>query len=397
MINRIKSFRPDFNDIIYIGLVLFFSWLIIANPNLIQGDQNVINYHFSLSSYPVFTDGIVSISIPGIYNSIIHPSSNQIAIHIRILTMILYTASAYLMAKLILTKRRMILLFMLFLFSSRFPMLWLSRELYIGVFLFLSVTAMVKRWNPFLTTVLIVLCGQTKPEMFVVSLMFMSYYLVQLWSQKKLCWKLIIMYIVLNFIIISPQIFGITRAGENDRAFFSFGQHYAALFHQHQVSPLSDPFAQSVAYVRAVFPGAENMKDIISKYPSAYLDYVALSIFHGIKRSIVLFHFLLFSLFLIPYHWIKQNDYPDQLMKLVIISLIGLGPMVLFSFPHIRYLARYYPLIILAVLSFVEKLNKQGKNIEVFNNIIYLSLTVNLYIYFTTLDGLSSGNYWFPD
>ena len=138
------------------------------------------------------------------------------------------------------------------------------------------------------------------------------------------------------------------------------------------------------------------MKEIILKHPKKYYDFLCLSVGHGMKRMFVLFHVLLIFIFII-YKSVRKGWYRMDLFgKLLLLSLIGTIPYVLFSFPHIRYLARYYPLAIILLLSFIENC-KDDKTVLLSKWLIGVGVGINTLIFLNSLKMLTSGIYWFPD
>ncbi len=372
--------------------------IILLFPNQISSDQSFIKYKFSFKFYPYLTDGIITFLIVGLYNLFLNPPLEHLNTHIRILAMIGYTGAAFLLAKALLFQRKWIFVFLVLLFTSRYPFLWLSRELIIGIFLTLAILGFIKKWNPFWVCLLIVFLGHTKPELLLVSLVFFIFLLRGHWKDQKLSLKLLAVYMGLNILLVIPSM--LTPQGDwgSKRSFVSFGQHYAALVNKHQISPIDNPFLDYDHFTKAIFSKAENMKEIIFQYPKQYYDFLCLSLGHGIKRMIVVFNVLLFFIFLIYRSIINGTYNIDLLGRLFFISLIGCIPLVLFSFPHIRYLARYYPIAILVILSYVQQVHLINRQQNLTCGFLIIGgLIVNILFFMNSLTHLSSKIYWFPD
>ena len=380
-----------------ITLLAFSCLLIYAFPNNITSDQTSILPLDSFSRFPPFRDGITTCLIFEIYKFVVHPPLEFINTHMRILVMLLYVASSYLLAITILKEKKYIYLFVLFLFSSRLPYLWLSRELIYGFFLCLAILAFLKKWHPVLTSILLVCLAHAKPELVLVSVAFFVVLVEQYFRQRKTCFWVVFIFVGLNFLFLLPEITNHRIGHLGDRSFDSFGQHYADLFHKHQLTPLSDSFHESKDYIKVIFPKAKTMSDIILHYPSQYYDFLFLSLAHGFKRTVFLFHILLLFVFIIFRYRRLDGGNNDLFQKLFFLSLVGYIPLILFSYPHVRYMARYYPIVIIFILSFVENFDGTKIQKKFVSGVLYAALGVNIFCFIYTLPQLTSMNYWFPD
>jgi len=215
-------------------------------------------------------------------------------------------------------------------------------------------------------------------------------------DKKRLMCLTVGLFLGLNALIVAPHMLNEDKHRGPHRTYLAFEQHYAALVYKHQIAPVENPFMRSPRYMDSIFPGAKSMKEIVLKYPKKYYDFLCLSIGHGMKRLAVLFHVLLFFIFII-YNSIRKGRYQIDLFgKLFLLSLIGTIPYLLFSFPHIRYLAKYYPLVIILLLSFIENC-KDDKTVLRSKWLIGVGVGINILIFLNSLKLLTSGIYWFPD
>jgi len=405
---------------IFLVIAIVVSAIIISSfTKPIIYDQEIAKYRFD-NGYPSITSGIVSHLVIGTYNLVVNPSDTAQNIHIKTFSMILFYISAFLLAFSILKNRFLAALFLVLLFVSRYPFLWLSTELLVASFLFLAIWSMVNEFHPLIVSLFLVLCCFSKPELIVVVLGLMVYYGVKLRRQKKSWVLLIIGFMAFSFLAVSPGL--IKRGGNffsgNNRSLFSFGQHYAALFFRHQASPNPpDPWDDYYRYIQNNFKGAENMVDVVLKYPFKYFDYLLLSFGRGMQKAIVLFHILWIIIAMMLYRYLKDRITLSTGEKLMVISFIGYLPFILFSFPHIRYLARYFPLVLVLLLKFLNRLAmaQNDKSDLKENNIarsikpsrlslitvsaaIFLFILIDVFLFAHNIAGFETvKEFWFPD
>jgi hypothetical protein len=86
------------------------------------------------------------------------------------------------------------------------------------------------------------------------------------------------------------------------------------------------------------------------------------------------------------------------------MSLSGLVPVVLFSYLHVRYIARYFPVFLIIIFQYVETLNHSEKIKKPKNVIIAAWVIICIYSALQAGDlikNISSINslrlFWFPD
>lgn len=372
--------------------------LIYFVPSRLFFDQDFVKYRFSWSRFPSFEEGIVSYLFVGIYNRLISPPVEQLNAHIKMLALIMYVTSSYLMARALLKEQKSLCLFTIIIFSSALPFLWLSSELFAGALMALIMLGFVSGWRPFLLCLVIAVFGHVKPDLILISLAFMLYLLFTRCSGIAKRLMLLGAYVLLNALLIFPGLLLNGFQFKVDRSFNSIAQHYGYLVEPHQIMPNAPGgFADGAAYMKAVFPKATNVKELVLNYPKKYYDYVILSLGHGFKRVLRLFHvFLLFIPFI--YQSAKRGTYRLEIIdKLFLISLIGFVPLILFSFPTIRYMARYYPVAILIVLSYVEKMKQKGASGFLMEGLVWSGIMMNCFLFYHASFQWSTGVFWYPD
>jgi hypothetical protein len=395
-------------------VILLFVFVVLVSALIITGYTKPIIYDqviakYQLDYYPAMSYGIVPHLLTGIYNTVVHPPETSQNAHIKILAMILFMTSIFLLARAVLKHDGLAALFIVLIFLSRYPFLWLSTELIAAATLSLSIWAMIKKFHPAIIALSLALMAFTKPELGLVALVFLIYYTFRLKKSGKPVKILLISFAVFCVVLLAPGIIkhgGKYLSGEN-RGFFSFGQHYATLVEKHQVSPNTpDPWEEYFKYLEHNFKGAKSMTGVWLKYPLKYADFVMLSIGHGLIKGLQLFHFLWIILVGMIIFYIKKRIKPEPVEKLILLSFIGCIPFVLFAFPHIRYLARYYPLVIILILLFLQRLlNMMWKEKPFYKyalivtiGVILVAAILNTYLFIHNLSGFDTvKDFWFPD
>jgi len=149
----------------------------------------------------------------------------------------------------------------------------------------------------------------------------------------------------------------LTSYGETDRGFATFAQHFAALVAPFQLAAdAPNPWLHPGPYVERVFPGARSLGDVVAQPGLAYLDFVALSAARGVRKAGWVLNWAALAVPILAFARRRAGMTLDAREKALLASFVGLLPFVLLSYPHIRYLARYYPLFLLLVLGSVERL-----------------------------------------
>ena len=299
-----------------------------------------------LSSYPAFSNGISSNLIAGLVN-LVQPSSEAISsLIVRILSGVLFIVSSTLVAWDIFSRYKMrfaFFPFVAFVFLSRFPFLWLSSELLGGAFLMFSIWSYFTHRHFLLTSAFLVLYCLAKPDLIFSGVILAGY---MVWFAK--CNPLnkttrALIFSVLLFVFLLP---GLIR--KCDRQDVSFGQHYALLIHE--IAPSTTPATPWLSwpeYVNSDF-GTSKLSQIVRTHPDKYVNYLFLSLSKSF-RNMALSGALLFLIITLA----GQKN--EEITLSLIVFFSSLLPIILFAFLHIRYQARFYPLLV--ITSFLATAN----------------------------------------
>jgi hypothetical protein len=169
-----------------------------------------------------------------------------------------------------------------------------------------------------------------------------------------------------------------------------------------QIKPAPTPWDNWGTYKDYLFPSANSFLQFIRTYPVLYCDFIFLSLSQGFRNVIEIFGPLLIlpplSLFFERFEVNRPNKTPIN--RLLLVTLVGLVPIQIFAFLHERYITRFYPLMIILALLFLEKQihSKQKFNQLTVASVVITSITINIILLFRDLyPHFPSGIYWFPD
>ncbi|MFC1960912.1 hypothetical protein ACFLYO_09395 [Chloroflexota bacterium] len=396
------SLTPLFMTLFFI----IFASVFISNSNIepVYDQLTAISGQLSLEDYPTFSQGVSTKIVFGLYNFIDDWDPITSNSHIRILIMATYMIAGLLLfstQKPIREKVMLTIIMQILLFTSLYAFLWASHEVLAGTFLMLVFWSYFSD-KPFaLTASFLALFSLAKPDLaFSGGLMgiYLAYESGQTWRQRIM--KLGI-YIGIMIILCLP---GIIHQGavffEMGRSSFSFFQHYAALIEPHQITPSPNPWLHWEVYRDGVLgEGTDSLVSIIARHPRKYYDFLLLSAGQtmvNLVRGKILY--LLPLLFIALYQLIKNKYYGDPKTRNVIIMVIivslGLVPITLMSFTHVRYMARFYPIVLFVIYTYLLKV-KSHKIYWVGIGYLFLIVILQLPDLKTIL--WSVGGNWGPD
>jgi hypothetical protein len=377
--------------ILTVGIILLQGVLIISNPVEPIYDQTFIGYSIA-QGYPSFEGGISSYLLTGFINWLSNTDPVTLNSIIRLLVATLYTASAGLFSWSLLTRinaKWLYLPLILIVFLSGFPFLWLSTELLAGTFLFLSLWSILESRPFLLTFFFIALYSFAKPDL-IISGVVLGLFVVLTQTgtvMQKFRWGLIAAGMMILFLLPIVLRSGIGALWDGNRSFISFSQHYASLVSWHQVGVAPEPWTHSDEYIRASFGDVHSVKQIILREPAKYVDFLFLSMSQSL-RNMFATGFLITLSFSIFGFWRKRERFQGLILLVFGVSLLTI---TLFAYMHIRYQARFYPIMLVLALTAVPLTSKWQKILVLLG---ILALAGYLLLSMNTI--LACG-YWFPD
>jgi hypothetical protein len=349
---------------LFVGLCAAAAWVILAFPKPAVYDQaRLLEARFEAPYHPSppygFTAQLAVIAIRALV-----PAGGP-ALHewVRLLAMLAYAGAAAALAARLLASRALVAAFLAFLFASLYPLLWLSTELFAGCLLCLALLAWSAAWARAATGVLLALLALCKPELVLVSAALLAVWLPRCASPRE---RLALagsfagalaLLLLPGVLILGPGY--LVRYGGGERGFASFAQHFAAL-----VAPLQladgapNPWLEPRPYLERAFPGARSMVDVVTAPGLPYLDFVALSIAKGVRKAGFVASWAALAVPLLVVARRRSGVRLDDAERAMLATFVGVLPFVLFSYPHIRYFARYYPLFVLLLLRSLERVGE---------------------------------------
>ena len=150
------------------------------------------------------------------------------------------------------------------------------------------------------------------------------------------------------------------------------------------------------------FPNAHSVKDVVFKHTGTYLAFVGKSAQRGASNFLLTFHVLTLAL---VFAWMARSEFrADRAMVLIGWTLIGMLPLVLLSYPHVRYFARWLPLVLIFLMFCYRELAKKTDDRRI--TMLRRGVLGSLILYFLCSVILIIGDYqqwvlgetyWFPD
>jgi hypothetical protein len=377
--------------LITIVIILFQGVLIVLKPVAPIYDQTFIGYSVT-QGYPSMEAGISSLLIVGSIHWLTNTDLVTLNSIVRLLVATIYTASAGLFSWSFFTRNHAKWLYaplMLIVFLSGFPFLWLSTELLAGAFLFLSLWSILESRPLLLTSFFIALYSFAKPDLIVSGAVLCLYvFLTQIGSAKqKLRGGLLIAGTMFLFLIPIVLYNGVSAIWHGNRSFFSFSQHYASLVSGHQIGFAPDPWANSADYVQASFGKVYSVRQVIESSPAKYVDFLFLSMSQSF-RNLFATGFLFTLSFSIFGFWRRRDRFQGLILIIFGVSFLTI---TLFAYMHIRYQARFYPIMLALTLIAMPSTNKWQKILLVLGMLVFTGYLLLL------TNGIFVHGYWFPD
>jgi hypothetical protein len=156
----------------------------------------------------------------------------------------------------------------------------------------------------------------------------------------------------------------------------------------HQISISLNPWFEWKTYLQAGFGDVDNIWMAIRSSPEKYMDFVFLTTALSLRKMGVSN-----LLYIIP--WLVYGAFYKKLQynKIVLILFsANLLPVILFSTLHVRYQARFYPLLLISGFTSISHSNNRKLQILF---VIFLALLLLLQI--NQSIPIISDKYWFPD
>ncbi len=247
-----------FNFCLLFALTFISILLLWVYPSRILFDQNFIRFVFWKDLYPNLDAGITSNLLVGFYNLLVQPSTETLNPQIKTIALLMFVFPGYFLAKKVLQRPLAVTLFILFLFFSRLPFLWLSSELFVSSFFCLSVLGILSKWRPCLCSLFLILFGLCKPDLILPAVFMFYFYIVSL-TRTKDKFEACLTFLGLLLIFTTPSFLTYGKTAYGGRGLIAFSQHYYDLFFRHQFSNSGSlNWDKGEEVVQSVFHGAQS-------------------------------------------------------------------------------------------------------------------------------------------
>jgi hypothetical protein len=387
-----------------LGLVILACVLAnILYPGIYRFDQDVIHYSIARDGYPSFNFGVGIYWIVELVNSIFRPEDahfrNQV---FKAVASVAFLLPVGLLGRDLIRGTRAYFFYLLLLVLSLFPFLWLSTELFLAGALAWTFWLIQRRADGAWVGFALFLTSTLKVEVILPALLIAILYWRDLGASKDR--KRFVGSFVGCLGIAHGA--GMVLMGSDYwtrysvRSLWAIVQHYSDLFYKHQVGTgIPIPFDEADQWGAKLFPEAKSALGFVIHYPSHYLDYVAMSTMRGLKKVGLIFGP---GILLILYRiWVglRGRDPLTGIQKYFVWSMIGIIPMILLSFPHVRYLSRYFGPMLLILLMWLESLSPERSRERNLGWLILGGMGVfQAALFVRAWRGFDSqGFFWFPD
>jgi hypothetical protein len=292
-----------------------------------------------------------------------NPTPAQLNTAVTGLAMVFYTVAATVLAGAWLRRRELVAAFVLLLFASQLPYLWISVELFAGGYLCLALLAWHRRAPPWLTGALLALFALAKPDLVLMAGALAAFWGWRAQGRRRVeLWAGFVAGIAL-LLLPGLAIHGLdyfrswdSSAVPQDRAFIAFSDHFKRVLTHFQVA--GPPPGPLEAYTRPFFGEAESMWDVWT-HPQGwfvYLEFVVLGALRGAVKGVYFFNWTLLAVPCLLWARRRGDLALDDRERSLLLCFIGLVPILLITYPHIRYLARFWPVFLLLVLGTAERI-----------------------------------------
>jgi hypothetical protein len=263
----------------------------------------------------------------------------------------------------------------LLLFSSLYPFVWLSSELIAGALLNLVLCAMLvtrSRQQPLFVGALL---AMAKPDLPLTAAALLIAHALREPGGGPRC-RLVAAFGAGVLVLLLP---GLVQDGhayllDATRSWASFGQLTSILFAGRWMP--ADWQVDTSRY----FPCAQSVLDAIVMHPVQYLSYLGRSAGRGVDAVLIAFAQLVI-LFPICAAWSAlRKGTLSGIAKLLVVAIVGVVPWILFAYPHIRYMARYFRATVIVFCQVMEAAGSSSRGLARRATIALFLLASSLYV-----------------
>lgn len=309
--------------------------------------------------YPRLQDagGIAASVTVGLYKLVVPTEEPTLNWHVRSLGAIAFLVSALLLiVSLVRDWPTRVVAFAL-VATSGFQLLQPSSELIAGAYFCLFLTAILRRWHVLPGALFLVAFGLSKVELAPAACVAALIWVRFVSARER--WVIAGSLAAWAGALVAPSLL-VNGSGALDgaRAFSSLSQHYSALVAPHQACGqcLADPWSSSATAMQAVFPNAQSTMQVIVGYPRQYFDFLALSMVQSLSSALYVLKAMVLPLALLLSH--RREIAKPSLPLAIAVGTVAaaLLPALAVAFIHVRYVARFFPVVVGLLLANCSKL-----------------------------------------
>jgi hypothetical protein len=354
-------------------LIIFKGSGVVPKPYMDQHFVGTVDLHVRyeeghlIFQYPnlMHSGGITSSLLAGIYKLIIPTSPDNLNWHFKTFAMLGCLTSSFFLLRTAIPQHLSLRLLGFFLIAtSGYQLLEPSSDVVSAVFLNLFFIAVLRRWPKLLAAFFLATFGLCKVELtlcasvLAILWFFWERHLAAPKAWLTLVFTALIMgaYLAPSFVLAGSSPLSSDRSST---AFFSAYRDFMRL-HQFQTVPPSEEEAGALIR-QTVFRDAPSFRDVLSKHPDLYFDYVGVSAARSLPNI-----FKVFKLMLIPFLLVvgqigvvKQNKF--ILLGSILTAACILLPSWLVIYVRMRYIAKVLPLVTTATIASALELSQRRK------------------------------------
>jgi hypothetical protein len=369
----ILDYAVLFTALLISTLIIFKGSGVVPKPYMDQHFVGTVNLqirhedgHF-IFQYPnlMHAGGITSSLLAGIYKLIIPTTPETLNWHFKTFAMLgCLTSSFFLLRTAIPRHFSLRLLGFLVIATSGYQLLEPSSDVVSAAFLNLFFIAVLRRWPKLLTAFFLATFGLCKVELTLcASVLAIFWFLWERHLASPKAWLTLVFtalimgaYLAPSFVLAGSSPLSSDRSST---AFFSAYRDFMRL-HQFQATPPSEDEAGALIR-KTVFRDAPSFRDVLTKHPDLYFDYVGVSAARSLPNVVKVFKFMLipFLLVLSQVRVVRQNRF--ILIGALLTAACVLVPPWLVIYVRMRCVAKILPLVTTATIATALELSQRRK------------------------------------
>lgn len=347
---------------------------VVPKPNMDQHFVQTVNLQLRrdggsfVFQYPnlMHAGGITSSVIAGLYKLIIPTTYATLNWHFKIFSMACHLISSFFLLRIAIPTKFFSLRILAFLViaTSGFQLIEPSSDVLSAALLNLFFIAVLKGWPRLIPAFVLATFGLCKVELTLAAVALSLFWAVFEWIQGRskpyivalMTWGFLALYVAPAFVFSGSNFL---QSDRGSTAFFSAYADYMRL-HQFQV-PTPSPTEAGVAMQNTVFRDAPTFRDVVSKHPDLYFDFLGVSAARSIPNVVKVIKFTFIPLILVLFNFKKIRQNYFLFFGAILVAACILLPSWLVIFVRMRYLAKVVPILTAGVFASSIELSANRK------------------------------------